>query len=490
MIVDALMSLATPSVLMAVLIGTFSGMVVGGMPGLTATMAVALLIPVTFSLEPLTGLVLMGGVYCGAMYGGSIPAILLHTPGTPAAVATALEGYPLTQQGRGGLALKVSVISSFAGGIFSTTVLLLTAPLLAIFALKFGPPEYFLLAILGLVGIVSLAEEGRLIKALISGILGLVVAVVGTDPISGALRYTMDVRDLYDGVQFMPVLIGMFSITEMLKLTNATRIMHGSTEIGTIKREPMPKGLGKFIALGSGVGTLVGILPGEGATIAAFISYNIARQHSKNRKLFGKGNPEGIAAAESGNNGCVGGSLVPTLTLGIPGNSVAAALLGGLMVHGLIPGPELFTKYGQITYGFIFSMFLANLIFLALGLYFAPYFARISLVPTSLLIPGDLPVFGAGFLCHGRRHLRRLRNAVLRRGSHFPGESRVLAGCVDPRVDPGADRRNRICPGAHHRAWQLQRVLHPGPVPDPVGGDPAAAGAAVLQVYRNHFRKG
>jgi len=388
MILEAAQSLLAPSALLAVFIGTLAGIIVGGMPGLTATMAVALLIPVTYALHPLTGLVLMGGVYCGAMYGGSIPAILLRTPGTPAAVATAMEGYPLTQQGRGGLALKVSVISSFTGGVFSTLVLLLTAPLLAIFALKFGPPEYFLLAILGLVGIVSLAEEGRLLKALISGVLGLAIAVIGTDPISGNLRYTMGVRELFDGVSFMPALIGMFSITEMLKLTGASHIVRETVDMKTIKREPMPKGLGKFIGLGSCIGTLVGILPGEGATIAAFISYNIARQHSKNRKLFGKGNPEGIAAAESGNNGCVGGSLVPTITLGIPGNSVAAALLGGLLIHGMIPGPELFTKHGVITYGFILSMFLANLIFLGVGLFFAPYFARISLIPTSLLIPG------------------------------------------------------------------------------------------------------
>ena len=388
MILEAAQSLLAPSALLAVFIGTIAGIIVGGMPGLTATMAVALLIPVTYALHPLTGLVLMGGVYCGAMYGGSIPAILLRTPGTPAAVATAMEGYPLTQQGRGGLALKVSVISSFTGGVFSTLVLLLTAPLLAIFALKFGPPEYFLLAILGLVGIVSLAEEGRLLKALISGVLGLAIAVIGTDPISGNLRYTMGVRELFDGVSFMPALIGMFSITEMLKLTGSSHIVRETVDMKTIKREPMPKGLGKFIGLGSCIGTLVGILPGEGATIAAFISYNIARQHSKNRKLFGKGNPEGIAAAESGNNGCVGGSLVPTITLGIPGNSVAAALLGGLLIHGMIPGPELFTKHGVITYGFILSMFLANLIFLGVGLFFAPYFARISLIPTSLLIPG------------------------------------------------------------------------------------------------------
>lgn len=388
MILESLQLLMTPSSLFAVFIGTVSGIVVGGMPGLTATMAVALLIPVTFALEPLTGLVLMGGVYCGAMYGGSIPAILLRTPGTPAAVATAMEGYPLTVQGRGGLALKVSVVASFVGGVFSALVLLMVAPVLAIFALTFGPPEYFLLALLGLAGIVSMADdENRLIKAVISGLLGLIIAVIGTDPISGALRYTMGMTDLYDGVAFMPALIGLFSISQMLELTSAKSIVSDSSLITKITRERLPKGIAKPIALGSVVGTIVGILPGEGATIAAFMSYNISRRHSKHPELYGKGSTEGIAAAEAGNNGCVGGSLVPTLTLGIPGNSVAAALLGGLLIHGLIPGPELFTQYGDITYAFILSLFVANVIFLVVGLFMAPYFARISLTPISLLIP-------------------------------------------------------------------------------------------------------
>ncbi len=388
MIFESLQALITPASLMAVFIGTVSGVLVGGMPGLTATMAVALLIPVTFVLEPLTGLILMGGVYCGAMYGGSIPAILLRTPGTPAAVATSMEGYPMSQKGHGGLALKVSVISSFAGGTFSTIVLLLVAPILATFALTFGPPEYFLLAILGLVGIVSMADDiSGLIKALISGLLGLILAVIGTDPISGQLRYTMGMTDLFDGVAFMPALIGMFSISQMLTLTSVKSIVKDTSTLKKIKREKFPKGLKKYIGLGCGTGTMVGILPGEGATIAAFLSYNFARQRSKNKHLFGKGNPEGIAAAEAGNNGCVGGSLIPTLTLGIPGNSVAAALMGGLIVHGLIPGPELFTKYGVMTYAFIMSLFLANVIFLCMGLMMAPYFARISLIPTQLLIP-------------------------------------------------------------------------------------------------------
>ncbi|TKB09269.1 tripartite tricarboxylate transporter permease [Desulforhopalus sp. IMCC35007] len=388
MIIEALQALAHPVSLLAVFIGTAAGVLVGGMPGLTATMAVALLIPVTFVLEPLTGLILMGGVYCGAMYGGSIPAILLRTPGTPAAVATAIEGYPMSQQGHGGLALKVSVISSFCGGTFSALVLLLVAPVLATFALTFGPPEYFLLGILGLVGIVSMADdENKLVKALISGLLGLIIALVGTDPISGMLRYTMNLTDLFDGIAFMPALIGLFSISQMLELSGTKNIVADTSTLQKIKREPFPKGLKKFIGLGSITGTVVGILPGEGATIAAFLSYNFARQRSKNKHLFGKGNPEGIAAAEAGNNGCVGGSLIPTLTLGIPGNSIAAALMGGLLVHGLIPGPELFTKYGVMTYAFIMSLFLANIVFLVMGLLMAPYFAKISLTPPALLIP-------------------------------------------------------------------------------------------------------
>lgn len=385
---EALTLLFTPAVLFAVAIGTLAGIIVGGMPGLTATMAVALLIPTTFSLDPAVGLVLMGGVYCGAMYGGSIPAILLRTPGTPAAIATSLEGYPMTQQGKGGQALKVSVIASFSGGMFSAFILLISAPLLAKFALRFGPPEYFLLALMGLAGIVSLTDEdSSLFKALIAGLLGMIIATIGTDPISGSLRYTLQIRDLYDGVAFMPALIGLFSIIQMMELAGQQNHKVETNSLKTIKREPMPKGMGKYIALGSGVGTVVGVLPGEGATIAAFLSYNVARRFSKFKSLFGKGNPEGIAAAESGNNGCVGGSLVPTLTMGIPGNSVAAALMGGLIIHGLIPGPELFTTHATTTYSFIFSLFLANIVLLIIGLTFAPYFARVSLIPPAILIP-------------------------------------------------------------------------------------------------------
>lgn len=384
-LLDALQAVMSLDVLFAIFIGTVSGIVIGGMPGLTATMAVALLIPITFSFTPLIGLALMGGVYAGAMYGGSIPAILLSTPGTPAAAATALEGYPLTKQGKGGLALKVSVVASFVGGTFSVIVLLAIAPILAEFALKFGPAEYFLLALMGLTGVISVASGG-LTRGIISGLIGLIIALIGTDPMTGMTRYDFGMVDLYEGVSFMPALIGMFSITQMLALTSEKCVTNNDIDLKTIKRDKMPKGMWPFIGLGTGAGTVVGIIPGEGATIAAFISYNFAKQKSKLKKLFGKGNPEGIAAAEAGNNACVGGSLVPLLTLGVPGNTVSAALMGGLMIQGLIPGPELFTKYGVITYGFILSLFIANIVFLLVGLFFAPYFAKISQIPTAILI--------------------------------------------------------------------------------------------------------
>ncbi len=377
------------SSLLTIAIGTVAGVAIGGMPGLTATMAVGLLVPFTYTMDPTAGLMLLGGIYCGAMYGGSIPAILLNTPGTPAAVATAIEGYPMSQQGRAGLALKVSVTASYVGGTFSTLILLLFAPLLARQALAFGPAETFLLALMGLAGIISIADENSsLIKALIAGLLGMIIAVIGTDDMSGSLRYTMGMIELIDGIDFMPALIGLFSMIQMLELAGMRQKSIDTSALDkTQKSEPMPRGIAKHIALGSGTGTVIGILPGEGATIAAFISYNFSKRISKMKELFGKGNPEGIAAAEAGNNGCVGGSLVPTLTLGIPGNSVAAALMGAFIIHGMIPGPDLFTEYANRTYPFILSLFVANGVFLIVGLTFAPYLARIALIPPAIMVP-------------------------------------------------------------------------------------------------------
>lgn len=387
LIQSAAVSLVDPVVIIAIIAGTVGGIIIGAIPGLTATMAVALLIPVTFGMDTVVGLALMGGVYSGGMYGGAISSILLCTPGTPAAAATAMDGYPLTRKGHGGMAIAVATVASFTGGVISTLMLLLIAPLLAQFALKFGPPEKFLLAIMGLASIITLTS-GNLIKGLISGLIGLVIATIGMDPIAGFLRFTFGTVDLYEGVPYIPALLGLFSVSQILGLTSeSTIVQEMATDVNKLKREKLPTGLVSTKIRGGLIGSIVGMLPGAGATIASFISYNFAKQISKNPKSFGKGNPVGVAAAESANNGVVGGSLVPLLTLGIPGNSVAAALMGGLMIKGLIPGPELFTVHGEITYGFILSLFLANVAFLILGLYFAPLFARIATVSNSILIP-------------------------------------------------------------------------------------------------------
>ena len=373
--------------LLAFVMGTALGTMMGAMPGLTGTLAVAILIPTTFSMDPVMGLAMMGGSYSGSMYGGSIAAILMATPGTPAALATSFEGYPLARKGRAGIALKVSAIASFWGGTVSALVLLIFAPILAYFALNFGPPEYFLLAIMGLASIVMFAK-GNMVKGLLSGFIGLSISLIGTDPISGSLRYTGGILELYEGLDFMAPLIGMFSIAQMLGLAGEKTIVKTKgNEKAVIKKEKMPKGLGKPMALGSIMGTGIGILPGAGATISAFLAYQTQRQISKNKHEFGKGSLEGIAAAESSNNAVTGGSLIPLLTLGIPGNTTSAALMGGLIIKGLIPGPELFTRYAGVTYPFIMSLFVANVVFLLLGLYFAPQLAKVSLIPTSLLIP-------------------------------------------------------------------------------------------------------
>ena len=293
----------------------------------------------------------------------------------------------MTRKGQGGVAITVATVASFWGGIISTIALLLVAPVLAKFSLRFGPPENFLLAVMGLASIVTLTS-GNLLKGLISGVIGLLIASIGADPMDAYPRFAGDYPELYDGIKDIPALIGLFSISQLLDLTGEARIVQElGADLSTLKNKKLPKGLGPTIARGGIIGTIVGMLPGAGATISAFISYNTAKSLDKNPETFGTGNPKGVAASESANNGCVGGSLVPMLTLGIPGNSVAACLMGGLTINNLIPGPELFTKYGTITYGFILSLFLANIVFLFLGIYLAPFFAKISTAPNSLLIP-------------------------------------------------------------------------------------------------------
>lgn len=380
----------TPTLLLLVALGALLGMLFGATPGLSTTLSIALLVPVTYGMAPVTALVFLGGVYCGSVYGGSISAILINVPGTPAAVATTLDGYKLTQKGEAGTALGASVMGSFIGGQVGILVLLFGAPLVAVWALSIGSQEFFWIVVFAMTSVGALGG-GSVLKGLISAALGLVLGTIGAHPMSGIQRFTFDSLALYEGIPIVVGLVGLFSISQVLNLAASAGEQCNDSRITTVgSLIPGLKAVlrHKLTVVRSAIlGTFVGTLPGAGADIAAFIGYNEAQRTSKDRQSFGKGNVEGVLAAETANNGVVGGSMIPMLTLGIPGNAVTAALLGGLLIHGLIPGPRLFVSDSAILYPFILSLFLGNLAFLLLSLAGVRYLARVVLTPNSVLAP-------------------------------------------------------------------------------------------------------
>lgn len=375
--------------LFIIVLSTTLGIIIGAMPGLSAAMGVALLIPITFTMEPAIGLIMLLGIYCGAIFGGSIAAILISTPGTPAASATLIEGYQMTKKGQGGKALKTAAFASFTGGIISAIALYGFAPLLAQLALKFGSAEYFWLAIFGLT-IIAGVSGASLLKGLLAGAFGLVLAMIGLDPISGVPRFTFGINDLISGIPFTPALIGLFAMSQVLimaeekvKIVSQVNHVKDNSKLKWSEIRDMKGTLGRS----SIIGTVIGILPGAGATIAAFVGYNEARRFSKNKDQFGKGAQEGVAGTEAANNAVTGSSLIPTLTLGIPGESVTAVLLGGLIIHGLQPGPDLFTTDAHITYTMFAGFVLVNFVILLVGLYGSRYFVGVTRIPDAALIP-------------------------------------------------------------------------------------------------------
>jgi len=353
-------------------------------------MAVALLLPFTFGMSPAMGLVMLCAIYLAANYGGSVTAVMINTPGTPSAVVTAFDGYPLTRKGQAGTALGISLIASVVGGFVGIAILVLFSAPLARFALKFWPAEYFALAILGLSTIASLGG-GRWLESFIAVLLGLLLNTIGLDPLSGVSRYTFDVLRLYDGFSFIPVLIGLFALSEVFSGIESGEI--GRPPAAPDKeRSPWPTLRDylklKFSMLRAGVlGTVIGIFPGAGGTIASFIAYDVEKRLSKNPAEFGQGAPAGVAAAEASNSASVGGALVPLLTLGIPGSSSAAVLIGALMIHNLQPGPELFTKHPEIVNTLFSSLLVANVFILVLGLLGARLWIKAALIPKRLLYP-------------------------------------------------------------------------------------------------------
>lgn len=381
--------LALPN-LLAVIIGVIVGIVVGALPGLSATMAISVLVPFTFGLTPLVALGLMAGIYNGAMYGGAIPAVLLRIPGTPAAVATSFDGYPMAQKGQGGYALQVAVVSSSIGGIASAFALMLLAPPLSKVTLLFGPAEIFWVAVFGLCSIVFLLGSD-VIKGLVSACFGVFVSVIGSDPILGNDRFTFDRLELLDGISIVVLLVGLYALPPVMDLLESP-VKTDSAVDGRLKTEPIWRSLPRMLCFwktwlrGSIIGIWIGILPGAGGSMAALMSYNEARRSSKTPQTWGHGEPEGVAAAETANNADTAAALIPALTLGIPGTSVAAVMLGGLLIHGLQPGPMLFRENPDVVFGFMWQFLFGAILLLFLGGSLATNsFARLLLLPRPLL---------------------------------------------------------------------------------------------------------
>ena len=374
--------------ILTITLGVAMGIVAGATPGLSPSMGVALLVPFTYAMSPTLALILLVAIYIAANYGGSITAVTINAPGTPSSVVTAFDGYPLTKKGKPGLALGVSLVASTVGGIIGTLILIFFSGPLARFALKFHPAEYFALAIFGLTTVASLGGKNW-IKAFIAAMFGLLLNTIGIDPISGVSRFTFGVSFLYDGFALIPALIGLFALSEIFKQLESGDFSSQQVKAG--KQEwPTASAYWKLkntIMRSSLMGTIIGIFPGAGATIAAFISYDVAKRVSKHPEEFGHGSLEGVAAAEGANSSSVGGALIPLLTLGIPGSASTAVLIGALMIHDLTPGPQLFISNPDIIYGLLASLLLANIILLVLGFFGSRLWIKVTTIPKTVLFP-------------------------------------------------------------------------------------------------------
>lgn len=384
------------SSVLAMLIGTAAGILIGAIPGLTATLAMALLLPFTYAMPPLVALGMMAGIYNGSMYGGAIPAILMKIPGTPSAVATTFDGYPLTQAGRAKYALQLALASSTMGSIISALALMVIAPPLVSLALRFGPVEYFWVAIFGLTS-VSLLLEGAPARGLTSAMIGVAIGLVGMDVITGSERLVFGVRHVSGGINLAVMLTGLFAVPPALAMLSAKRIKGEGTALSGVglKVSEALYYLKTWIRSGI-IGVTVGIMPGAGGNLAGILGYAEEKRSAKDSSQFGKGDPRGLAASECANNADNASSLIPTLALGVPGNSVAALIMGAMLIQGLNPGPALFSQSGDIVYGFMWQMMITAFFMFALGLIGAKLLVNMLKIPSALLAPMILIICSLG----------------------------------------------------------------------------------------------
>ncbi len=378
--------------------GTLLGVAIGVLPGLGPAVGVSLALPLTIGMEQIPAITMLLGIYAGSVYGGSVTAILINTPGTPSSAASCLDGYPMARKGLLGEALGYAAFASVFGGIVSTVILALSAPQLAEWALEFGPSEMFALAVFALTCIASVST-GSIAKGLLTGIFGLFLAVIGQDVFTGETRFNFGVFELSAGLSLVPILVGLFALSEVFTRLASPDIAEAVPDTPTNFRFPgvsAIKGIWVVLAKSSIIGTFLGILPGIGPTTASFVSYAEARRTSSKPETFGQGNPEGLVASETANNAVTGGALVPTLALGVPGDPITAILLGALVIKDIAPGPSLFIQHGDLVSALFMGLLLVNVILLPIAKYFAAIWRRVLMLPEPLMLSGVTMLIGVG----------------------------------------------------------------------------------------------
>jgi putative tricarboxylic transport membrane protein len=380
----------TPFNLVLAAAGVIVGTAIGALPGIGPASGVALLLPLTFGMEPTSGIIMLAAIYYGSMYGGTITSVLINTPGESASVVTCIDGYQMALRGRAGPALGIAALGSFIAGTLGVVLLMAMSPALARWALSFGPPETFALMLLGLTTVTGLTG-GNAVKGYISMVLGLMLSMVGFDIISGDERYAFGIPEMLDGVDFLPVAIGLFGLGEVLagaEQSSDLRVLNARYGLRDVLPSVADWVRSRWpIARGAVLGFFIGILPGAGATIASFLSYTVEKKVSRHPDQFGRGAIEGVAGPEAANNAASAGAMVPLLTLGIPGSGTTAIMLGGLMMWGLRPGPLLFDKNPDFVWGLIASMYVGNVMLVVLNLAFIPMFVRALRIPYTVLMP-------------------------------------------------------------------------------------------------------
>lgn len=396
-ILNALAMLASPQIFLMMLGGTAAGIIIGALPGLGSILAITLALPLTLVLGPEASIILLLGLYCGSVYGGSISAIVINTPGTPQSAATLFDGYPMMLRGEGGLALGWATTATAIGGLVSSVVLVLAAPLLARFGLKFGPVEYFALGLFALTCVVAVSQDD-LLKGVLACLIGLIVATIGQDPLTGDIRLAFSSFDLSAGIGLVPFLVGLFALSEVLwrvseRNTDPKPIGKVGFQLPSLREIFRRKGV---ILKSAMIGTWIGALPGIGATAASMVSYAEARRTSPNRAKFGTGEPDGLIASETANNAVTSGAMVPTLALGIPGDPITAVMLGALVLQGVTPGPRLFLDSPDLVSFIFIGLFVVNIAMFFLGALICPIFTRILRMPEPLLLAMVVALIAVG----------------------------------------------------------------------------------------------